>query len=349
MRIDRQLLVNHQACREGLDWFSTRFTTESTSFTDGLAALQRDGHPEFIAWAALHVPELRDLAPPELLAGILGPRWAELGALADRLSRFRWLAPTQDAADVAGLIEMHGERLAAQAGVPSGFNQVKIVPIEEAFAQVVAAVSQTWDAAQGDGPPAVSWALLWRRAYLAARSGGEAAAQTAVSRLLADAAATAAQVSPGMAQAEMALGVPPAPWFELRQRVIGDLSLQLRPIAQVAQQVCRTVDDLAFLRCYARTKRSLAAVSYGEDFTSAERVLIKLAGQHRPAAEAVVHGASTVAACARLDVGAAALWLLADVRAPNPFAPLLEVWRLGYWPAGAIDGTFLIGDPRSIE
>lgn len=342
MRIDRQMLLRHQACREGLEWFSSQWPAESTSFADGLAALQRDGHRDFLAWVALHVPELRALAPPELVASVLGPRWSELAMLADSLSTFRWLAPTAPPDELAALVHMHAERLVAQSGASAGFTASAVVPLEVAWSEVVPPVSESWDAQHGEGPPPLEWAASWRCAYRAAQQGGEPAAEAALQALLASAQVTTCAPS----QAQAALGLQPALWFEQRQRIIGDLSVQLRSIAKVAQQVCRTVDDIAFLRCYGRAKRCFAAASQEEAFSASGRSLWYLTGQHTGEQEAVVHGASTVAATARLDVGAAALWLLADVRAPSPFAPILEIWRLGYWPAGPVNGTFLIGDPN---
>lgn len=33
---------------------------------------------------------------------------------------------------------------------------------------------------------------------------------------------------------------------------------------------------------------------------------------------------------------------------PDPFEPLMEVWRLGYWPVGTVDGHYLVGDLSSL-
>jgi hypothetical protein len=67
--------------------------------------------------------------------------------------------------------------------------------------------------------------------------------------------------------------------------------------------------------------------------------------QQSPGEEAASYAAQTLAGTLRLDLGAQGLWLLADVAEASPWEPLLGIWRLGYWPAGAIDGRFVVGSP----
>jgi hypothetical protein len=28
---------------------------------------------------------------------------------------------------------------------------------------------------------------------------------------------------------------------------------------------------------------------------------------------------------------------------PDPFEPLIEIWEMGYWPVGVIDGRYIVG------
>ncbi|MFC1935300.1 hypothetical protein ACFLX9_00820 [Chloroflexota bacterium] len=56
-----------------------------------------------------------------------------------------------------------------------------------------------------------------------------------------------------------------------------------------------------------------------------------------------------VCGAAAADAARAAEYLVGAHRLPpNPFGPLMEVWRLGYWPMGVIEGRFVVGDLSSI-
>jgi len=59
------------------------------------------------------------------------------------------------------------------------------------------------------------------------------------------------------------------------------------------------------------------------------------------AARAAAWGAARAAA-----LGAAWLVVADRLPHPNPWEPLMEVWQMGYWPVGPVDGRFAVFEPR---
>lgn len=56
-----------------------------------------------------------------------------------------------------------------------------------------------------------------------------------------------------------------------------------------------------------------------------------------------------VAGSAAVDAVRAAEYLVCSHSLPpDPFEPLMDVWRLGYWPMGLVDGRYLVGDLSSL-
>ncbi|MBI4339156.1 MAG: hypothetical protein HY680_04305 [Chloroflexi bacterium] len=52
-----------------------------------------------------------------------------------------------------------------------------------------------------------------------------------------------------------------------------------------------------------------------------------------------------VSGAAAADAARAAEYLMGShLLPPDPFEPLMEVWRLGYWPMGVIEGRYVLGD-----
>ena len=56
-----------------------------------------------------------------------------------------------------------------------------------------------------------------------------------------------------------------------------------------------------------------------------------------------------VAASLASDCARTAEYIVCEETLPkNPFAPLMRIWMLGYWPMGVVDGKFLIADLSNV-
>jgi len=65
------------------------------------------------------------------------------------------------------------------------------------------------------------------------------------------------------------------------------------------------------------------------------------------AAQGVVWAAAWAAA--RVAARGAAWLVVADrLSHPNPWEPLMEVWQMGYWPVGPVDGSFAVFEPEVV-
>lgn len=330
-RIDQAALTRLGACAAGFEWLAGQAQDGGLSIDAAIEALLAAGDTGFLAWGFLRAPEWRRRAPVELQARVMGPGYHALAGLVDGLPRFHWLDPPpgDEALDLRATVETHLRRLSPLGfAPPSATVPVLRRSLVEAFRLTAADVHPEGRSGEAHDDRGVLFQAAWRAAAAASGEHRGSAAERVVAALRkADRPAA------------------PSPWFSLRFAVEAELADNLAEIAPVRDQTREAATDLATAGTYAAACRRFARAERDPAWIAAERAVFD-GEAPTDALRSVVWAGRAVSEAACRDAVGEALWLLADVESPSPFAPLLDLWRWGYWPAGLVEEGFVVGDPR---